>query len=564
MYGKTIRQIPQEIKTEGHALLLKGGYIRSLGSGLVSVLPLGFRVIKKIEAIIRGEMERLGGQEVLTPLVNPLDIWKKTGRSDLIDRSMIRFRDRHGKDFVLSPSHEEAMVDLVKESLHSYRDFPIFLFQFQTKFRDEERVRGGLTRTKEFVMKDAYSFHRSYTDLNNFFPKVFAAYERIFTECGLNVIPAEAGVGFMGGEKAYEFFLPSHSGDDVLIQCPECGYSANRDVAKGAKNYSLSNPQPMVEVETPDCKTMENLSSFLNVPKSLLTKSMVYKTLNGFVMAVVRGDYEVSREKLSTVVKSPVVRLASQVELELKGLVPGYLSPIGKEDVMPVVIDEAVSNSSNLVLGGNSDGLHYLNANFGRDFESPFVGDIVQIKENNLCLLCGGALSETKAIELGNIFKLDDFYSRSLNLSFNAENGEKIYPNMGSYGIGIGRLLSAIAEIHHDKKGLCWPKSVAPFTIFLMGIGKSHKVKRIVEDIYDKLQVETLIDDRMESPGVKFKDADLLGIPFRIVVTTRLMEDNKVEVYERGSGKAVHYPLGDIIYSSANLPWNKKNRSEDG
>ena len=530
-----------------------------MSGGLFSIMPLGYKVLKKIENIIREEMEALGGQEALTPLVAPLEIWKKSGRAILADRDLIRFRDRHGKEMVLSPSHEEAMVELIKDGIASYREFPIFLFQFQTKFRDEEKVKAGLIRTKEFIMKDAYSFHRSYTDLNNFFPKVFAAYERIFKKCELIALPAESGVGYMGGDKSFEFFMESPIGDDIVICCENCGYRANRDIAKGQKEMSSSIPKPMEEIETSSCRTMEELSAKLDVPKSSLAKCMVYNTLDGFVMAVVRGDYGVSPEKVSRFIKKPIVRLASEAELELKGLSPGYLSPIGMEGVMPIIVDDTVADSGNLVMGANKPGFHYLNVNFGRDFESPLVGDIAMVKQNNKCLICGKAMKEYRAVELGHIFKLGDYYSKSMDFHFYGENGEKIYPNMGSYGIGLGRLLAAVAENSRDEKGLIWPKKLAPYSVFLMGIGKSASVRHVVEQLYEVLNAEVLLDDRMESPGVKFKDADLLGIPYRIVVSSTLLEKDKVEIYERKTGKVSNVPLEDIINGSRDLPWEIDN-----
>ncbi|MBN1648135.1 MAG: proline--tRNA ligase [Spirochaetales bacterium] len=555
IFGKTIRHVPQEVRAESYRQLLQAGYIRSIGSGLFVLMPLGFRVMKKIEQIIREEMEQLGGQEVLAPLVNPHELWKKSGRSQLIDRALIRFKDRHGRDLVLAPSHEELMVEMVKDVVNSYRDFPVFLFQFQIKFRDEEKVRCGLIRSKEFLMKDAYSFHRSFAELNNFFPKIFAAYERIFKKLDLDVFPAEAGVGYMGGSRAYEFFMKSDLGDDIVISCPGCGYTANSDIAKGARDYSPANPLPIEEVHTPDCTSIEDLSLFLDVPRSSLAKTMVYKTLNSWVVAVVRGDYDVSQEKLALCINEPVVRLATETELEIMGLFPGFLSPIGLEDSMRIAVDETVANSSNLIMGANKKDYHLKNVNFGRDFESSLTGDIAQIKKDDTCLLCGGVLHEIRAIELGHIFKLGNFYSKSLNLSFMTEKGDKIYPEMGSYGIGLSRLLAAIAEVHHDEKGLCWPEHLAPFTVFLMGIGKSERVRQIVNEIYNALDVEILLDGRSESPGVKFKDADLLGIPYRIIISTRWLEQDKVEVYIRKEGKAVQVPLQDVMTNASSLPW---------
>ena len=554
LFGKTLRDIPREVKSATHILLLKGGYVRSLGHGLYSLLPLGQRVFRNIRKIIRDELDLLGGQEVQVPIVNPGKIWRRSGRMDIIDRDMINFRDRSGKLFVLSPSHEEAMVELVRRSLGSYRDLPIFLYQFQEKYRDEGKIKYGLISAKEFLMSDAYSFHRSFSELNNFFPKLFAAYEKIFKKCGIDVLSAVSGAGYMGGDKAYEFFMPSTEGENVIIQCPNCGYTANGEIAKGIKEFSsLENPLPVEEIVTPECTTMDKLSRFLNVPKTILVKSMVYKYSKGLVMALVRGDYEISLEKLSRFLDYPVRHRASSKDLEANGLVSGYLSPLGINENITVVVDDIIAKTANLVMGGNKEEIHFRNINFGRDFESEYVGDIVRMKEGNKCLQCGDPLKEICAVELGNIFKLGDYYSKSMELFFYNDNGKKVFPHMGSYGIGIGRLMASVVYASSDDKGIIWPVSIAPYKIFLMGIAKAHSVKEAVERIYLELGSMVLLDDRNESPGVKFKDADLMGIPYRIVVSASNLQNNEVEFYERKSGKTWRVPIPDLKKEVENL-----------
>lgn len=546
LFGKTLRSNPQDVRSEGLALLLRGGYIRSLGHGLYSYLPLGTRVAGNLRAIIRDEMEKVGGQEVSVPLVNPAEIWKRSGRDLRIHADMVRFSDRAGRRFVLSPSHEEAFVELVRHGLRSYRDFPALLYQFQRKFRDEQRVRHGLVRLKEFEMKDAYSFHRSPSDLNNFFPKMFAAYERIFSRCGLDVLTAESGVGYMGGEKAYEFLLPGDIGDDVIAHCPSCGYRANREVAKGGKQYGKGLPAPMSEISTPGVQTIEELSAFLGTERSLLMKSIVYRTPAGFVMGVVRGDYEISEEKLSAYLGLPLIDYAAPAELASLGLIPGYLSPMAVGENVTVVVDDSVAASVNLVAGGGKPDTHVKNCNFGRDFESEHVVDIAMVRMGDRCLQCGAALEELRAIELGNIFKLGDFYTRSMGLEFQEENGRSLYPHMGSYGIGIDRLMGAIAHSRRDDRGLAWPAAVAPFRFFLMGIGKSESVRREVEQLYSSISADTLLDDRGESPGVKFKDFELLGIPWRIVISASTLEEGKAEIFDRRKLGKHLVPLADL------------------
>ncbi len=518
--------------------------MRTLGNGLVSLLPLGMKVFRRVTELIREEMESLGGQEVMVPLVNPLDIWQKGGRTEMIGDSMVRFSDRHGHELVLSPTHEEAMVELLRIGLNSYRDLPVLLYQFQTKFRDEQKVKGGLIRSKEFIMKDAYSFHRSFADLNNFFPRMFQAYQLIFSRLGLDVIPAESGVGYMGGHRAYEFLLPSKEGDDVVVTCDSCGYRANREIAIAHKDYSSETPLPAERIRTPECTSMHRLSSFLKLPKSKLVKSMMYQSLQGLVLAVIRGDYEISEDKLGQVSGRQITGLAPVDILESRGIAPGYLSPIGIPDDILVVVDDSVVNSNNLAMGGNEAGLHYVNINFGRDFESPLVGDIARIHGKDSCFQCGTPLREVRAIELGNIFKLGDTYSRAMGLEYQDDNRKRYYPHMGSYGIGIGRLINAMAAAHGDSKGIGWPLSAAPFRVYLMGIGKSHKVRDAVFHLHREIGEEhVLLDDRIESPGVKFFDADLIGVPFRIVVTTALLVSGEVELYQRSTGAISQIPL---------------------
>ncbi len=547
LFGKTLRNIRHEVKSEGHALLMRGGFIRPLGNGLFSYLPLGFRVVQNVQKIIREEMNELGGQEVSVPMVNPHDIWARSGRDLLIGADMVRFRDRTDRELVLAPSHEEAFVELVRVGLRSYRDLPVFLYQFQHKFRDEERTRNGLLRTKEFSMKDAYSFHRSYSDLNNFYPKAFQAYTRIFERCGLEVEAAESGVGYMGGEKAYEFLVPCELGDDILVRCTGCGYRANRSVAMGFKEYTAGTPKPMERVKTPGVKTMEELAEFFDLPKENLAKTMVFKTLGGIVMAIVRGDYEVSGEKLSRYLGEPILKMADEEEIEELGFVPGSLSPVNVDEDIPIIVDGTVAKSTNLVIGAHEEDYHYKNANFGRDFESEHVADITMIKEENSCLQCGSRLEQQRSLELGNIFKLGDFYTRSMGLIFQEESGRQVYPHMGSYGIGIGRLIGAMAEHLRDRRGLLWPPEIAPFLFFLMGIGKSHSVKEKVDEIYAEIYEDTLLDNRKESPGVKFKDAELIGIPYRIVLSQKRYEQGEVEFYNRRTRQSWLVPMNKVI-----------------
>lgn len=442
------------------------------------------------------------------------------------------------------------MVELVKSVVDSYRQFPLFLFQFQTKFRNESRIRGGLIRTREFEMKDAYSFHSSFTDLNNFFPKVFAAYERIFQLCQVPAIPAEAAVGFMMGDRSFEFVMPCESGDDLAVRCGGCGYTANQDVAVGVIDRISEPPETVQRVETGANHTMRELSKALSVPKSRLAKTMVYSSGDELVLAVVRGDQEVSVEKLSRSMENGMLHLADREELEYFGLMPDFVSPVGlPPDVMGldirlrIVVDEVVADTPNLVIAANEAGAHLTNTNFGRDFESDTVLDIAKVLPGARCRHCGGNLQAERVLEVGNILRLGDYYSRRMNLSFNDRQGRKFFPAMGSYGIRLGRLMAAVVEANHDRRGIVWPTGLAPYRYFLMGIGRSAKVTALADALHDELGDDVLYDDRRESISTKFKDADLIGVPYRVILSPRTAEQGRFEVLARRTGRLRRIPV---------------------
>jgi len=523
---------------EGNSLLFQGGFIRILGKGLISFLPMGTKVINNLKILIAQEMHFIGGEEFQVPLVNPFSIWEKSGRSNLVDGSLVVFKDSKGRKLVLSPTHEEAAVELAKSVVNSYKDFPIFFYQFQTKFRDESRTRAELIRAREFVMKDAYSFHRSYSELNNFFPKVFNSYMNIFKRCNIPVIPAESGVGMMGGSKAYEFLYPHDQGRDVVLVCPHCGYRANRSVAIGVKPSHSEILYGMERVSVSEKRNLEKQAAELNISPGKIVKPRVYMTADGPVMAVVRGDYDVSLDKLAMILGCAVSKPANDSILRDFKLIPGFMSPVPAPDGVRVIVDDLVVSTPNLAMGLNEDGFYYVNVNFGRDFDLPETGDIAQLNEGDLCMGCGKALDSVKAFELGNIFKLDDYYTRKMNFSFNDDKGKQYYPFMGSYGLGLGRLVSCIAEANRDNKGLVWPIELAPYTFYLMGIGKSSRISSVVDEIARELGEENvLLDDRKESIGVKFRDSDLLGIPLRMVVSRHFIEKGEIDMRDRRSGR---------------------------
>ncbi len=552
LLGTTLREVPTDVRADSYRLLLRGGYIRPLGAGLFSFLPLGYRVIRHLKRILSEEMEKLGGQEVSVAMVNPYDLWERSGRAELAGKDLIAFQDRSGRRLVLSPTHEEAMVELVRTCINSYRDLPVFLYQFQTKFRDESRPGHGLVRTKEFVMKDAYSFHRSFTDLNNFFPKVFATYHEIFERCGVPARAAEAGVGYMGGDRSFEFVFPCDCGDDHLTSCPNCGYSANAEVAVAAREIDGSPPKALERMSAPGCNNMTKAAEYLNVPQSRLVKTLVFRARRGLIMVVVRGDHSVSLEKLASVADAPIYGLADRSIFDAAGVPPGFVSPVGMKDrrlgsvPVEIVVDSAVAEASNLIIGGNEPDIYLRNANFGRDYDADRVGDVARIPPGSTCRNCGATLEEQQVMELGHIFRLGTTYSDALGLSFRGDMDEEMRPFMGSYGIGLGRLLAAIVESNHDEKGIIWPEEIAPFRFYLMSIGRSLEVRRRSFEVYDQLEGEVLLDDRHESVSSKFTDAQLLGIPYRIVVSAQTLTDDTVEVHSRRTGETWTVAIDDL------------------
>ncbi len=566
LFVQTLREVPRDVRAPSHRLLLQGGYLRPVSHGLFSFTPLGMRVIKNLKAIIRAEMDALGGQEVLAPLVNPRDIWDASGRSTAVGRDMVQFEDREGRHLVLAPTHEEAMVELVRQGLRSYRDLPVFVYQIQTKFRDEERVRCGLVRAREFIMKDGYSFHRSFDDLNNFFPRVFAAYQRIFHRCNVPVIPAQAGVGFMGGERSYEFLMPSECGDDFLMQCDHCGYAANQDVAVGEVEVTEEPPRPLEPVPPAameNARTLVAVRQNLDLTRSQMLKAMLYRSSEQrFVMAVLRGDHEVSEEKLSAAVGIPIQGRARETELNQLNMPGPWLSPLDIPAAavaqITVVLDETAAGSVNLLAATNSREQCVLNVSPQRDILAHRIAEIIRIPEGSRCRHCtDGVLKRVKAMELGHIFRLGTHYTKKMSLAVIDDRDRHIYPFMGSYGIGLGRLMAAIVDANRDDEGIIWPSEVAPFQVHIMSIGKSLSVRDKTAAIYESLTTgnedHVLLDDRHESISRKFKDADLMGIPVRIVVSQRALADDVVELTCRSEEGPRLVPLTELSATVARL-----------
>ena len=543
LLGKTLREDPSEAETPSHRLLLRSGMIQQVAAGIYAYSPLAQRSLNKIRKIIREEMDLVGGQEIGLPALQPLESWQRSGRDESFGNDLFRLEDRRGRPMVLAPTHEETITLLVKQFLQSYRDLPLLLYQIQTKFRDEPRPRAGLIRVREFDMKDAYSFDQDEQGLDKNYKAVITAYKKIFFRCGLPVVLVEADSGAIGGKDSQEFILPNPVGEDTIIQCPGCGYAANMERAVSEKGTPIGDDGEgrvgqISEIYTPDISTIENLSRFLAVPKSRILKSVFYWADGELLFAVIRGDLDVNESKLKRISSSPNLRIASDKEVIESGLVPGFASPIGSQG-FKVIADDSVEAGLNFIAGGNKKNFHFENVNFPRDFSEYVIGDIAIAEEGQNCSFCNESLTSARGIEVGHVFKLGMSFSETFQVNFVDSAGDRKPPIMGCYGIGVGRLLAAAIEQNHDDKGMCFPLEVAPFHIYLAVLNQENpEVENAAENLYQKLSengIETLFDDREESPGVKLNDADLLGFPVRVIISNRTLKENSVEIKTRTS-----------------------------
>jgi len=558
-FSQTLRENPSDAEIASHQLLVRAGFIRQLGAGIFSYMPLAYRVVNRIMAIMRAEMNAIGGQEILMPVVQPADIWKESGRYYQIGSEMGRFRDKNGHEMVLAMTHEEVVSDLVRGTIRSYRQLPALIYHLQTKWRDDPRPRAGLIRVREFIMLDSYSLDADWQGLDTQYQTHYDAYSRIFKRCGLSVVAVRSDSGMMGGKEAHEFMYLTPIGEDSLLFCDACGYSANRQVA----TFSKPEPQPeaalaLEKVATPGASTIENLAQFLNIGTDKTAKAVFFtarfiengKEEQGLVFAVVRGDMEVNETKLANLVKASELRPATDEEIQASGAAPGYASPVGISGVR-VVVDDLVPRSPNLVAGANEPGYHLRNVNFGRDFTAGIVADIAAAREGDGCPVCGKPMRLVRGVEVGNIFKLGTRYSDALDCTFLDEQGSQKPVIMGSYGIGVGRLLACIAEEHHDERGLVWPASVAPYPVHIVILpGREVDTALIASGIEAALiaaDLEPLVDDRLESAGVKFNDADLIGLPVRLTVSERAFKQGGVELKMRASGELSIVPLERVV-----------------
>jgi prolyl-tRNA synthetase len=519
--------------------------VRFLRAGLYSYLPLGWRVATKIEAILREEMDALGAQEMKMPVLHPAELWKATGRWDSAGPALMRLTDRGDREYVLAMTHEEVMAELARQEIQSYRDLPQVVYHIQTKVRDEPRPRGGLLRVREFRMKDAYSLDADAKGLDAFYPRVIQAYQRIFARCGLDPISVEADTGMMGGSDSHEFVLPHPGGEDTFIHCDRCDYAANTERAEfrlpETEPESLQEP---VQVATPDCETIADVAAFVGVPTRKTLKAVFYTKEDGdLVLVVIRGDLEVNETKLRNLLKGATLEPALWDEVEAAGAEPGYGSPVGLEvrDALDgtgvlVVADHSIEVGSNFVAGANRHGYHLVGVNYPRDFAVTILDDIAQARAGQLCPQCGGTLVAESAIELGHCFKLGTHYAESLGATYLDPEGREHPIVMGSYGIGVGRLLAADIEMHHDDYGIIWPPALAPFDVYLLTLGTDDETHEQAESFCAQLEnagLEVLFDDREESAGVKFNDADLIGCPVRGTVSRRSLERGGVELKAR-------------------------------
>ena len=553
LFFASLRDDPADAEMPSHRLLVRAGYVRQLGSGIYSLLPLGYRATKRIEQVIREEMDAIGCQEMSMPVVHPAEIWKESGRYAKIGPELVRFKDRAERDMVLAMTHEEVVAILLRDIVRSYRQLPVLVYHFQTKFRDEPRSRGGLIRVREFVMKDSYSCDRDEAGLDVSYRKHYEAYERIFRRLGLEAVVVGADVGIMGGSGAHEFMVVNEFGEDTLVLCDACGYAENQQIAVvGKPEPAAEEPLPMEDVETPDATTIESLARFLDIPRSRTAKAAFFVTGDGrFVVAIVRGDYDVNETKLVNVLKAAGGLRPAQVdEIRARGMEAGYGSPIGARDAV-VVVDELAARSPNLVAGANRVGWHVRNVNLGRDYTADLVAEIANAREGDPCPRCGAPVVLRKGIEVGNIFKLGTDFTVPLGATYLGEDGREHPIVMGSYGIGLGRNLACVVEAHHDAKGIVWPAEVAPYPAHLVSIGAKTepRVGEIARGLHDRAAAagrELLWDDRDESPGVKLTDAELLGMPWIVTISPRSLAAGGAEVTERASGERSIRPLADV------------------
>ncbi|MCS1351296.1 proline--tRNA ligase [Mechercharimyces sp. CAU 1602] len=550
----TLRDVGAEAEVMSHRLMLKAGMIKQLAAGIYTLLPLGHRVLRKVEQIVREEMEQVGAQELLLPAMNPSELWKESGRWETYGAELVKLVDRHERDFLLGPTHEEVITDLLRNTVSSYKKLPLTLYQIQTKFRDERRPRSGVLRGREFLMKDAYSFHADEESLEKTYQMMYDAYSRIFTRCGLEFRPVEADAGAIGGTGTHEFMALSSAGEDTLVFCRACDYAANIEMAEvqvpKASDSGLT-VAPLEKVATPGAKSIEQVTNMLGIEPAHLIKSLLFIVDGEPVMVLVRGDHEVNDIKVKNFLEAEVCELATEEMVQqVTGAPVGFAGPIGLQKEIRILVDHTAAQMKDAVVGANEGDTHLKHVDFQRDVLSYHVADVRLIEEGDVCPQCGDAVSFTRGIEVGQVFKLGTKYSKPMNAVIHDPNGKEIPMTMGCYGVGISRTVASIVEQHHDDDGIVWPLAIAPYAVHLIVVNvKNDEQRDVAEELYASMQaagVEVLFDDRKERAGVKFKDADLLGIPVRITVGAKV-GDGLVEYKVRRSGESGEISKTDVM-----------------
>ncbi|MBP1961906.1 proline--tRNA ligase [Paenibacillus aceris] len=552
----TLRDVPGDAEAASHRLMLRAGLVRQLSSGIYSYLPLGLKALQHIQTIVREELDAAGAQEMLMPALHPSELWKASGRWDIYGPELMRLEDRHGREFALGATHEEVITTIVKDEIQSYKKLPVTLYQIQTKYRDERRPRFGLLRGREFLMKDAYSFDRTATGLDESYQSMYNAYERIFTRCGLNFRAVEADSGAIGGTDTHEFMALADIGEDTIVHCPSCQYAANLEKAVGLlpPSPSSASKQPKLDgrpkkVHTPKVTSIKQLSEFLPISPKQIIKSIAIEANGAPVIVLLRGDCEVNEIKLKNVLGASEFIMLSETDIQKLGSIAGFIGPIGLQNVK-IIADSSVMGLQDAVVGANEADYHLVHVDVERDLADLAYHDLRNVTEGECCMSCGHQLSFAKGIEVGHVFKLGTKYSQSLGALFSDENGASEPIIMGCYGIGVSRVLAAILEQNYDERGIIWPASIAPFAVHLLTVHVQDEVQmKLSDEIYKSLSragLTVLWDDREERPGVKFNDADLLGFPLRITVGKKAGE-NIVECKERRSGQQYELTVQQIL-----------------
>ena len=556
LFGQTTREDPAGATTPSHALMLRAGMIHQLGAGIYSHLPLAFRAMDNIESIVAEEMDRVEGQRVALPVVHPAQVWQRSGRWSSVGSEMVRFKDREDHDMVLAMTHEEVVADIASQHVHSYRDLPFMIYQIHTKFRDEPRSRAGLIRVREFVMKDAYSCHASQEELISYYERMKEAYVRIYQRCGIEPLVVLSSTGMMGGSAAHEFMLVTQSGEDTILSCANCNYAANREVA----TYQAPVPDgaeqlPLEEVSTPKQTTIEDVSGFLGLRTDQTLKAVFYTIEGEVVLVAIRGDREVNEAKLQALLNVSELIPSNDLDLQEAGLIPGYASPVGITGTR-LLVDHSVVVSRNLVAGANRAGYHLRNTNCDRDFSDYEVADVAITRHGDPCPKCGEALEEVRGIEMGNIFQLGTGYAEKLDAMYLDREGRQQPLIMASYGIGIGRLFACVIENSHDEKGIIFPASISPYDIHIVQLGDKPDIIRTAELLHRELEsagLSILRDDRADTAGVKFNDADLIGISIRVTVGDRKLRNGEIEIRLRNERESIDVPVKEAAIQIVHL-----------